>query len=129
MDQAMAIHPDGTPADPEAMRDALRRGEVPSDWMEDRRLLELVAGDDLEAFTEYMQTVNSDRIFRDDGSAQDINAWRESVRDDEKYRYLLQESYPQVLDLILKVSDDEVQNMLRAQHSAQAQAQAQKHEL
>ena len=35
----------------------------------------------------------------------------------------------QVLDLILKGSDDEVQNMLRAQHSAQAQAQAQKHEL
>ena len=46
-----------------------------------------------------------------------------------EYRSLLRESYPQVLDLILKGSDDEVQNLLRAQHSAQAQAQAQKHEL
>ena len=72
MDQAMAIHPDGTPADPEAMREALRKGDLPSHWMEDRRLLELVAGDDLDAFTDYMQGINSDRLFDSDGAALDI---------------------------------------------------------
>eukprot|EP00320_Phaeocystis_rex_P022210 CAMPEP_0119070692 /NCGR_PEP_ID=MMETSP1178-20130426/42885_1 /TAXON_ID=33656 /ORGANISM="unid sp, Strain CCMP2000" /LENGTH=125 /DNA_ID=CAMNT_0007052547 /DNA_START=78 /DNA_END=455 /DNA_ORIENTATION=+ len=123
MDQAMAIHPDGTPVDPAAMRDALRKGDLPSHWMEDHRLLELVAGDDLDEFAEYIQTINSDRIFHEDGSAKDIREWRQSVRDDQHYSGLMRASYPEVLELILSGSDDEVQNMLRAQHSAQAAKQ------
>ena len=125
MDQAMAIHPDGTPVDPAAMRDHLRKGELPAHWMEDQRLLELVAGDDLDAFADYMETIHSDRIFHEDGSAQDIKAWRQSVRDDEYFSGLMRASYPEVLALVLSGSDDEVQNMLRAQHSSQAAAQKQ----
>ena len=56
-------------------------------------------------------------------------AWRQSVRDDEWYSNLLRTSYPEVLSLILSGTDDEVQNMLRAQHSAQAASQAQRQEL
>ena len=125
MDQAMAIHPDGTPVDPAAMRDHLRKGDLPTHWMEDLKLLELVAGDDLDAFADYMETINSDRIFQEDGSAQDIKAWRQSVRDDEHFSGLMRASYPEELELIFSGSDDEVQNMLRAQHRAQAAAMEQ----
>ena len=125
MDQAMAIHPDGTPVDPAAMRDHMRKGDLPTHWMEDLKLLELVAGDDLDAFADYMETINSDRIFQEDGSAQDIKAWRQSVRDDEHFSGLMRGSYPEELELIFSGSDDEVQNMLRAQHSAQAAAMEQ----
>ena len=83
MDEAMAIHPDGTPVNPEAMRDAMRRGELPGDWMQDQKLVELTQGDSLEAFTDYMQQLHYDRIFNDDGSAKDIAEWRQAVLDDE----------------------------------------------
>ena len=127
MDQAMAIHPDGTPVDPAAMREHMRKGDLPTHWMEDHKLLELVAGDDLDAFADYMQTINSDRIFQEDGSAQDIKAWRQSVRDDEYFAGLMRASYPEALELIVKSgSDEEVQDMLRAQHRAQAAATQQK---
>ena len=127
MDQAMAIHPDGTPVDPAAMREHMRKGDLPTHWMEDHKLLELVAGDDLDAFADYMQTVNSDRIFQEDGSAQDIKAWRQSVRDDPYFSGLMRASYPEALELIVKSgSDEEVQDMLRAQHRAQAAATQQK---
>lgn len=119
MDQAMAIHPDGTPVDPAAMRDHLRMGEVPSHWMEDARLFELVAGENLDAFAVYMQALHAERIFHEDGSAQDIKAWRQSVRDDQHFSGLMRASYPDALELILSRSDDEVQNMLRTQQSAQ----------
>ena len=127
MDQAMAIHPDGTPVDPAAMREHMRKGDLPTHWMEDHKLLELVAGDDLDAFADYMQAINSDRIFQEDGSAQDIKAWRQSVRDDEYFAGLMRASYPEALELIVKSgSDEEVQDMLRAQHRAQAAATQQK---
>ena len=122
MDEAMAIHPDGTPVNPSSMRAAFRTGEVPPEWMEDQELMTLVAGDDLEAFTTYMQQAHSDRIFGADGSALDIKAWRQSVRDDKWYADLLQRGYPEMHDIVLSGSDEEVQAMLRAQHRAQAEA-------
>jgi len=130
MDEAFAIHPDGTPVNPEKFRDALRQGEyqgeaVPSSWMSDQHLAELVAGDDLEAFTDYLQQMNYDRMFDSDGAALDIKEWRQSVRDDHHYAQLLQDGYPEVYELIASGSDEEVQNMLRAQRRAQLEAAAQ----
>jgi len=49
----------------------------------------------------------------------------QSVRDDEHFSGLMRGSYPEELELIFSGSDDEVQNMLRAQHSAQATAMEQ----
>ncbi|KAL1520022.1 hypothetical protein AB1Y20_023500 [Prymnesium parvum] len=123
MDEAMAIHPDGTPVNPEAMRDALRNDQVPGDvWKSDQRLLQLVASDDLAAFTDYMQELHADRIFEADGSARDIREWRQSVRDDDRYSMLLQQSFPYVYNLIVDGTDDQVQDMLRAQRRAQSEA-------
>ena len=57
----------------------------------------------------------------DDGSAIDIKAWRQSVRDDERYAGLLKSGYPEMHDLIVGDAGDEaVQSMLRATHRAQA---------
>lgn len=125
MDEAMAIHPDGTPVNPLAMREALRQDRVdgdPSVWKADATLMELVHGEDLNAFIDYMQQINSDRIFNPDGSAQDIEEWRQSVRDDEQYGMLLQNAYPDVYHLVIHGTDEQVQDMLRAQRRVQAAA-------
>lgn len=116
MEESMAIHPDGTPVFPSKMRDMLRSGEAPPQWMDDKHLLELVAGDDLDAFTEYMQRVNAERIFYEDGSARDIREWRQAVQDDEYYTKLLRESYPEMHQVITTGTDEDVQAMLVAQH-------------
>ena len=77
-------------------------------------------------FTPRSKLVESEGgAYLGDGSAQDIKAWRQSVRDDEHFSGLMRASYPEELELIFSGSDDEVQNMLRAQHSAQAAAMEQ----
>lgn len=114
MDEAMAIHPDGTPVNPEALRDAMRTGNVGgTSWMDDEKMVGLAAGDDIEAFTDYMQTVNYERMFNEDGSARDIQAWRQSVRDDEFYSKLLKENAASFHKVIISGTDDEVQDVLR----------------
>jgi len=135
MDEAMAIHPDGTPANPEALRDALRRGDVDSNaWQEDATLVALANGDDLEAFTDYMQHVNYELMFYPDGSARDIVAWRQAVRDDRYYAELLQGVAPDFFNLVDSGTDEAVQDTLRSQRRAQraqlaAAAQREKNEL
>lgn len=130
MDEAMAIHPDGTPVNPEALRDALRRGAVESDeWQKDEHLVDLAAGDDLEAFTDYMQQINYEQMFEEDGSAKDIKAWRQAVRDDEYYTNLLKQGAPDFLEMIDTGSDAEVQNMLIGNRMAQMEAHRAKAEL
>ena len=128
LDESVAIHPDGTPVNPEAFREHVRNGEDP---IEDTRLLELAFGDDLEAFTDYLQQTNYDRMFDDDGSARDIREWRQAVRDDLTYASLLRKSYPEFLALIESGTDEQVQGVLRAQHASIAgqQRAANKHEL
>ena len=64
----------------------------------------------------------SDRIFLEDGSARDIKAWRQSVRDDTRYKELLRASFPDMLTMIESGSDTEVQELLMANHNAQLQA-------
>ena len=121
MDEALAIHPDGTPLNPEAFRDALRSSptdDIPGDWMQDSKLLELVASDDLDAFTDYIREVNHDRIFDADGSALDIKAWRQSVRDDAFYGGLLKQHFEEFYNMILSGTDEQVQSVLRAQQAA-----------
>ena len=121
MEEEMAVHPDGTPVHPEKLRAKLRSGEVtPHDWMQDERLVELAVGEDIEAFTEYMQQINYDRMFHEDGSARDIVEWRQSVRDDAYYSGLLRDSFPEMFTLIDTGTNEEVQQMLVSQHQAQA---------
>ena len=124
MDDTLAIHPDGTPVNPEKMRDALRRGEfegeqLPATWMGDQHLVELVEQGSLRAFTDYMQQINYERMFDDDGAAKDIKEWRQSVRDDTEYQKMMMDSYPDVLEIIVSGTDEQVQNMLRAHHNEQ----------
>ena len=123
LDDALAIHPDGTPVYPERLREALRRGDVPNSWMDDDQLVALAASDDLEAFTDYMQKINYDRIFHEDGSARDIKEWRQAVRDDEFYTNLLLQTYPEFYDAIDKGTDDQVQRILMAQQEASVMQQ------
>ena len=122
MEEAFAIHPDGTPVNPEMMRDALRKGEyqgeeLPLHWTDDDKLVELVNSGSLEDFVAHIQGINHQRMFAPDGSALDIAEWRQSVRDDKRYSELLKQSYPEEYELIMSGSDEEVQHMLRAAHS------------
>ena len=119
MEEAFAIHPDGTPVNPEMMRDALREGEyqgevVPPHWEGDTKLVELVKSGSLEDFVARVQGINYELMFAPDGSARDIGEWRQSVRDDARYSELLKQSYPEQYELILSGTDGEVQEMLRA---------------
>ena len=121
MDEALAIHPDGTPLNPEAFRGALRGSptdDIPGGWMQDSTLLELVASDDLDAFTDHIRRVNHDRIFDADGAALDIKAWRQSVRDDAFYGDLLKRHYEEFHTTVLSGTDEQVQSVLRAQQAA-----------
>ena len=130
MDEAMAIHPDGTPANPEGLRNALRRGEVESTyWMQDETLVALAAGDDLQSFTDYMQVINYERMFHEDGTARDIVAWRQAVRDDTFYGNLLKQAAPDFFELIDTGTDEAVQESLRRQRQAQLEAHREKMEL
>ena len=129
LDEDLAIHPDGTPTFPAKMRARLRSGDAPDSWRDDRRLLELAVGDDLEAFSDYVQEINQDRIFDEDGRAHDIKEWRQSVRDDVFYRDLMQQHYPEVLEKIVSGTDDEVQAILMAQRKAQLAAAQEKEDL
>ena len=118
MDEALAIHPDGTPVDPVAFRKQMCNGD--GELADDARVACSI--EDLETFVDYMQQVNADRIFLEDGSAKDIKAWRQSVRDDTRYKELLRASFPDMLTMIESGSDTEVQELLMANHNAQLQA-------
>ena len=118
MDEALAIHPDGTPVDPVAFREQMCNGD--GELADDASVACSI--EDLETFVDYMQQVNADRIFLEDGSARDIKAWRQSVRDDTRYKELLRASFPDMLTMIESGSDTEVQELLMANHNAQLQA-------
>lgn len=123
MEEDMAIHPDGTPVYPEKMRESLRSGDVfPELWREDMQLRDLVDGDNLQEFADYMQQINYEKMFHPDGSARDIAEWRQSVRDDEWYANLLKEGHSDFYELIMDGADEEVQSALRAARAAQLRA-------
>jgi hypothetical protein len=62
MDEALAIHPDGTPVDPVAFRKQMCNGD--GELADDARVACSI--EDLETFVDYMQQVNADRIFREE---------------------------------------------------------------
>ena len=122
MEEEFAIHPDGTPSFPEKLRDHLRK-EGGGKWADDEKLVRLVQGDDLGAFTDHMQSINQKEIFEDDGTARDIKEWRQAVMDDEYYAKLLESNMPDFYSLIMTGTDLEVQDFLREQHAYAAQEQ------
>lgn len=122
MEEEFAIHPDGTPTFPEKLRDHLRT-QGGGKWRDDEKLVRLVQGDDLEAFTAYMQEINQKEIFEEDGTASDIQEWRQAVRDDHYYAKLLEDNAPDFYSLIMTGTDMEVQDFLREQHAYAQQEQ------
>jgi hypothetical protein len=123
-----AHRPDGTPIFPlelrQVLRDALAAGRGVSD-----RIRKQVLEDDLQAFTDAMQVYNYEQMFASDGSAVDIEAWRQMFREDEVYSQLFLENFPEKWQLIMSGTDEEVQAMFRAQHVAAHRAAQAKFEL
>ena len=128
MDEAMAIHPDGTPVNPAAMQEAMRKGETPElveALDKDPKLVDLVANADVDTFRDYMALLHQEHIFYSDGTAKDVVAWRQSVLDDEYYDGLLKEAAPDFHRVIHAGDHREIQEYLKRAHKvAQAGAGA-----
>ena len=125
-EEIMTVHPDGTPVHPAELKAFLMQWDGDLVAAYGSEVKDAVFGNDLEAFTAIMQIHNYDKMFDSDGSVKDIDRWRQNVREDEKYYGLLQDAAPEFLQMIVdrSVSDEDVQEMLRNQHRAQAEAQA-----